>query len=56
MLKIGDKVGLISCSDGVSREYSKEIEKLITILKGFGLKVELAKTIYRNNTGFSGTA
>lgn len=56
MLKVGDKVGLISCSDGVSRECSVEIEGLIAILRGFGLEIKLAKTIYRNNTGFSGNA
>lgn len=54
MLKSGDKIGLISCSDGVRREDSIEIENLIAILKGFGLEIRLAKTIYRNNTSFSG--
>ena len=56
MLKIGDKVGLISCSDGVRIEDSIHIENLITILKRFGVESILSKTLYRSNSRFSGEA
>lgn len=56
MLKTGDTVGLIACSDGRPISMKPRIEELIKVLSQFGLTVNLADTLYQNdNTPFSGT-
>lgn len=51
----GNKVGLIACSDGVRVENQPKVEALISILNAFGLEVELATTLFRRNSYFSGS-
>ncbi|WP_034550103.1 LD-carboxypeptidase [Carnobacterium funditum] len=57
MLKAGDKIGLICCSDGKRLEEEPEITKLVQLLKDyFHLQPILAPTIFqKNKTVFSGT-
>lgn len=56
ILKKGDTVGFISCSDGLKLEDKTEIDKLISVFDGFDVKVKLAETLYRKDHAFSGTA
>jgi len=56
LLKKGDYVGLISCSDGMSKTNSNGLlEAIIEKLGTFGIKVKCAETIFRVNGPFSGT-
>lgn len=54
-LSAGNKVGLIACSDGVRVENQPKVEELIRILNAFGLEVEMATTLFRKNSYFSGS-
>lgn len=56
MLKPGDQVGLIACSDGRPISMKPRIEELIKFLSQCGLTVNLADTLYqKDNIPFSGT-
>ena len=52
ILKEYDTIGIISTSDGVSKE---TLSKIINILENFNLKPKLSQTIIRVNSHFSGT-
>ncbi|NMA95800.1 MAG: LD-carboxypeptidase [Clostridiales bacterium] len=52
----GDTVGLIACSDGIKHEDKPKIDRLIAIFKDWGLKIDIATTIYRREGFFSGPA
>ena len=54
ILRPGDKVGLIACSDGVPLESSTAIDELIRALERFGLEAVTAKTLFRKDGWFSG--
>lgn len=57
ILKKGDAVGLISCSDGLRKEDRRMFERIERTLNGFGLSVKKAKTIFQQDgTPFSGPA
>lgn len=49
-----DVVGIIACSDGLSKEYQDNLNKIINILNEFGLHIKLAKTIFKTYGPFSG--
>lgn len=53
-LTVGNKVALISCSDGVREEYSPKVEDLIRVMNSFGLEVVVADTLFRRDNYFSG--
>lgn len=56
VLKRGDTVGLISCSDGICRDDHSVLNKIEQQLNQLGLKVKIAKTIYRSaHSPFSGS-
>lgn len=56
LLKSGDTIGLISCSDGLRPEERPLVENVIRVLTSMGLKVNMAETIYRlADTPFSGS-
>ncbi|GGL64645.1 S66 peptidase family protein [Sporolactobacillus putidus] len=56
VLRRGDSVGLISCSDGLRPEENAKIEKIERVLAAAGLQTRRAKTIFRREgTLFSGT-
>lgn len=54
-LTVGDKVGLIACSDGVKVENLTKVEELIRIMNSFGLEVVISNTLFRRNGYFSGS-
>lgn len=54
MLKKGDKIALVCCSNGLSVEYADNLKKLITILEAMGLNVIKSKYIFAKNSVFSG--
>lgn len=57
MLKTGDKIGMICCSNGKHLKEKIRIKQLVYLVEQqYGLKVCLAPTIYqKKNTVFSGT-
>ena len=54
-LTVGNKVGLIACSDGVRVENLTKVEELIRIMNSFGLEVVISNTLFRRNGYFSGS-
>ncbi|KMQ50718.1 carboxypeptidase [Chitinispirillum alkaliphilum] len=54
-LKKGDKVGLISCSDGLGPSGSSIVDDLVTVLGDMSLQTEVASTLFRRLGPFSGT-
>ncbi|PJI06908.1 MULTISPECIES: S66 peptidase family protein [Clostridium] len=54
-LNKGDKVALISCSDGVKRENLKLVHKVLHSLESMNIEVEVSKCLFRKNSFFSGT-
>ncbi|OMD42109.1 S66 family peptidase [Paenibacillus odorifer] len=54
-LTVGNKVGLIACSDGVKVENLTKVEELIRIMNSFGLEVVISNTLFRRNGYFSGS-
>lgn len=54
-LQLGDRVGVIACSDGLKMEYRPQLEQLIQCLGGFGLSVVTASTLMRKEHYFSGS-
>lgn len=55
LLRKGDKVGIIACSDGVGFEGRNQINDLKLQLENLDLKIVLADTIYKGQNLFSGT-
>lgn len=55
ILSAGDKVGIISCSDGIKLEEKQYVEKIVDSLKAMGLQVKISKCLYRNKLQFAGT-
>lgn len=55
ILNLGDKVGIISCSDGIKIEKKDALYKVKSQLEEFKLNVILSKTIFRSNNEFSAT-
>ncbi|NMA95092.1 MAG: LD-carboxypeptidase [Clostridiales bacterium] len=54
LLKEGDTVGIIACSDGIEYGQRAKIEELISVFNAWDLEVDVATTIYRRNSFFSG--
>lgn len=52
---VGNKVGLIACSDGVKVENLTKVEELIRIMNSYGLEVVISNTLFRRNGYFSGS-
>jgi muramoyltetrapeptide carboxypeptidase LdcA involved in peptidoglycan recycling len=56
LLNSGDTVGLISCSDGLNESGRMKVNRIIRTFHALGLKIKLAKTIYRRpGSPFSGS-
>lgn len=55
LLKEGDTVGIIACSDGIEHGERGKVEELISTFNGWGLKVDEAATVYRRDSFFSGS-
>lgn len=56
MLKSGDYIGLVACSNAQPISNRNKIEALIEKLEALGLNVICSKCIYEREEGFSGTA
>lgn len=56
MLKKGDKVALVACSNGQSPAHKNRIENLVNTLNSLGLDVILSKNIYSKYSVFNGSA
>lgn len=56
LLKIGDTVTLIGCSNPQALDYKPKIDELIQVLESFGLKVIVSPCIYEREDGFNGSA
>lgn len=55
MLKKGDHIGIVCCSNGRRIEEKADIEQLITKLQEMGLHITLSPYLYAENTVFSAT-
>lgn len=55
MLKPGDQVGIVACSNGLSPDERDQISELISVLAEFGLKPVLSPYIFAEHSVFSGT-
>ncbi|WP_112181564.1 MULTISPECIES: LD-carboxypeptidase [Paraliobacillus] len=56
LLRYGDTIGIISCSDGKPSEYVTTMKSLEDVLIKLGLKIKFAETIYQvADTPFSGS-
>ena len=49
VLKSGDQVALIACSDGVKEENKNKVRQLVSVLTSFGLNVVVANALYRKD-------
>ena len=56
MLKTGDKVGIVCCSNGQKQTYAEKIKYLENTLKELGLQPVFSDFIYEKENIFSGTA
>ena len=56
MIKYGDKVGIVCCSNGQKRTYVDKIHLLENTLKNIGLQPVFSDYIYEQDNIFSGTA
>ena len=56
MLKSGDKIAIVCCSNGQKRAYAEKIEYLEQTLKSIGLQPVFSEYIYEKEDIFSGTA
>lgn len=56
MLKDGDKIGIVCCSNGQKRSCSERIKDLETVLLKMGLHTSFSDCIYEKEGAFSGTA
>lgn len=55
-MRIGDKVGIVCCSNGQKKEYKADIDKLDFTLKNMGLIPVYSPHIYEEKGVFSGSA
>ena len=55
MLKSGDKIAIVCCSNGQKRAYAEKIEYLEQTLKSIGLQPVFSEYIYEKEDIFSGT-
>ena len=56
MLKYGDKIGIVCCSNGQKRTYAEKIKRLENTLVDIGLNPVFSDCIYEKEDIFSGTA
>ncbi|MEE0859720.1 MAG: S66 peptidase family protein [Acutalibacteraceae bacterium] len=56
MIKSGDKIGIICCSNGQKKEYAGKIKYLESTLLNIGLQPIFSDCIYEKNNVFAGTA
>lgn len=56
MLKHGDKIGIVCCSNGQKHTYKEKINQLENILETIGLHPVFSDCIYEKEDVFSGTA
>lgn len=56
MITTGSKIGIVCCSNGQQKEYSKKIRRLEEIIKSIGLQPVFSDYIYAKEDVFSGTA
>ncbi|MBE5931151.1 MAG: LD-carboxypeptidase [Lachnospiraceae bacterium] len=56
MLKYGDKIGIVCCSDGQKHYYAEKLKCLETTLRNMGLQPVFSNYIYEKENIFSGTA
>lgn len=56
MLKHGDKIGIVCCSNGQKHTYEEKIKQLENILETIGLHPVFSDCIYEKEDVFSGTA
>ncbi len=55
MLKRGDRVGIVACSNALPLKDKDEISQLVNVLSGFGLIPVLSPYIFAENSVFSGS-
>lgn len=55
LLKCGDTVGIVACSNGLDESSKEQMKKLKNVLNSFGLKVEFSNRIYKEYSIFNGT-
>lgn len=55
LLKVGDSIGLIACSNGLSIESKDKIDELERVLTNLGIKVVYGNDIYRKISIYNGT-
>lgn len=55
MLKVGDKIGIVCCSNGQKTAYNEKIKYLEETLKDMGLHPVFSNCIYEKESIFSGT-
>jgi muramoyltetrapeptide carboxypeptidase len=53
ILKYGDTVFIIACSNGITEDYSERLNSIVHILRKMGLEIILAKTLFRKIGSFS---
>ncbi len=56
MLKYGDRIGIVCCSNGQKHYYAEKLNCLETTLRNMGLQPVLSNYIYEKEDIFSGTA
>lgn len=56
MLKYGDKIGIVCCSDGQKHYYAEKLKCLETTLRNMGLQPVFSNYIYEKENIFCGTA
>ncbi|MBU3104172.1 S66 family peptidase [Clostridium gasigenes] len=56
LLKFGDTIGIIACSNGLSEEASRKIDYLEEKLSSININVLYAKTLYKKHSIFNGSA
>lgn len=55
MLKKGDKVGIVCCSNGQASDQKNIIEKMIVLLSDMGLETVISPVLYTSDAVFPGT-
>lgn len=55
ILKEGDYIGIVACSNGLSVELENKLTHLVDLLSSLNIKVKLSPYIYKKNNIFNGT-
>lgn len=55
MLKVGDMVGVVGCSNGLEEEQRGDLEELVGVLEGMGLVVWCGGSLFAREGVFSGS-